>query len=93
MDSIVNPILKILFTAMIAMVILDSVEWGFNGTYDNNAGGTMSGMINTLVNTPAYIICQVFYFIAKILEGVLNMIFGLIGGSNITIDFEPCSLN
>lgn len=93
MDSLVNPILKVLFTIMIAMVILDSVEWGFNGTYDNNAGSTMSNMISTLVNAPAYIICQIFYFIAKILEGVLNMIFGLIGGSNITIDFEPCTLN
>lgn len=93
MDSLVNPILKVLFTIMIAMVILDSVEWGFNGTYDNNAGSTMSNMISTLVNAPAYIICQIFYFIAKVLEGVLNMIFGLIGGSNITIDFEPCTLN
>lgn len=92
MDTIVNPILKILFTIMIAMVILDSVQWGFNDTYDNNAGTTMSEMITTLVQVPSYIICQVFYFIAKILEGILNMIFGLIGGSNISIDFAPCSL-
>lgn len=93
MDSVVNPILKVVFLVMLAMVIFDAVEWGFNGTYDNNAGTSMAGMVGTLVNTPSYIICQLFYFIAKILEGVLNMIFGIIGGSSITIDFEPCSLS
>lgn len=78
-NIIVDTVLKFISFGVILMIAIDLVSWTKTGEGKDNASGFIAKFGENIVKLPIYIIYGIFDVIVGVVEGVIKMVFSLIG--------------